>query len=610
MPSIRKNLLLLTVFLSLFSCASLKSLYMGKKKAPEDAKGLNQGEIALEVVKRKLDALAKDAQKTGEHAIDYLASDLYIKANDASITGDPQTAAFLYNYILNLKNDDFVRKRYAIELIKIGNLKEAEQILSELYQKHKYRDEKTGFIVASLYYTLGRIKDARKIYRIILARNKKNEEACIFLAKSYIQEQKYKSGTRVLDNCYKKNKKAIYIYYKGKIALEKEKLKKAQRYFRKALKIEPKFFQAAIGLGVIHEEKKEFKKAVKVYKRYLKKDPGNYIILSQLVQIMLSLGEFKSVIPYVERLTFIDQDNANLKIKLGILYIEDKKYTKAIGIFNTVLQAHPESDQVLYYLGFLHRQTEDSQKAIEYFNQIPNDSPLHNESILQIANVLLSSAKKGQEIRKFIDFVEDKSEAINALKIELSLLLTGYYEGISNYSKAIAILEEMEKDKGFEEGHKYYLASLYEKNKNYKKAHSIIEDILKKDPENPHALNFLGYSLLEIDGNLDKAYFYIKKAVELRPDDGFIRDSLGWYYYKRGDLKKALREVKKAWKQIKDDVVIAKHLAIIYKELKNYKMAKKYFQEALKHCRFESEREDVLNAMKHLEKLRRPASKN
>ena len=58
----------------------------------------------------------------------------------------------------------------------------------------------------------------------------------------------------------------------------------------------------------------------------------------------------------------------------------------------------------------------------------------------------------------------------------------------------------------------------------------------------------------------------LKRAVELEPNDSYIRDSLGWYFFKRGDLKRALVEVKKAWQERKKDVVITKHLAIIYQK--------------------------------------------
>ena len=104
------------------------------------------------------------------------------------------------------------------------------------------------------------------------------------------------------------------------------------------------------------------------------------------------------------------------------------------------------------------------------------------------------------------------------------------------------------------------------------------------------------------------AFDYISKALKLRPNDGFIRDSMGWYYYKTGDLKKALVEIKKAWELVKSDTVIARHLAIVYQDLKKYNLAKKYLVEALKYCKQEEERKKVLKAIENLEQLRLPAS--
>ena len=90
-------------------------------------------------------------------------------------------------------------------------------------------------------------------------------------------------------------------------------------------------------------------------------------------------------------------------------------------------------------------------------------------------------------------------------------------------------------------------------------------------------------------------------AIKLRPEDGYIRDSLGWYYFKVGDYNKALKEIKKAWEKEKTDVTITLHLALIYQKQKNISMAEKYFAEALKNCKLESEKAQVQQAMAGLE---------
>ena len=212
-------------------------------------------------------------------------------------------------------------------------------------------------------------------------------------------------------------------------------------------------------------------------------------------------------------------------------------------------------------------------------------------------------------IPRFERFVMEKSAEHDFLAVELKILLASFHEEKKAYFKAIRLVEEVRGKKTYTENHDYYLASLYEKVEKFTEAKLVIEDLLKKNPDNAHALNFLGYSLLEQNTDLVQALAYIKRAVALKPTDGFIRDSLGWYYYKTGDLKKALVEIKKAWDAVKTDVVITKHLAIIYQELQKYEEAKKYYNEALKHCKVQSETDEVMEALNNLESLRLPASK-
>ena len=56
---------------------------------------------------------------------------------------------------------------------------------------------------------------------------------------------------------------------------------------------------------------------------------------------------------------------------------------------------------------------------------------------------------------------------------------------------------------------------------------------LERDADNPHALNFIGYTWAERGENLEEAEALIARALELSPDDGYITDSLGWVYFMR-----------------------------------------------------------------------------
>ena len=108
----------------------------------------------------------------------------------------------------------------------------------------------------------------------------------------------------------------------------------------------------------------------------------------------------------------------------------------------------------------------------------------------------------------------------------------------------------------------------------------------------------------KISQNSASSYFSkVIYSLKCAYKEGLLRDNLA----PKIDRVKAV-EVKKAFELEGSDVVIAKHLAIIYKEMKKYEKAKRYFVEALKNCKLESERQDVMEALQGLKDLRLPAS--
>ena len=83
-------------------------------------------------------------------------------------------------------------------------------------------------------------------------------------------------------------------------------------------------------------------------------------------------------------------------------------------------------------------------------------------------------------------------------------------------------------------------------------------------PEEPAALNYLGYSWAERGVNLDEAFKLIEKAVELEPDSGAIIDSLGWAHYQRGEYEKAAPYLEQAAALEPSDPTITDHLGDVY----------------------------------------------
>ena len=566
-----------------------------------------EGENLSAYLERSLGSVAATDKSSREH----LADDFYIKGSDASLRGDSLSAALFFEYVLKVHQEDiYVSKRYAVELIRLNKLAEAKIILKNLYKKDKA--ENVGLILAGVHTALKEKREAQVVYDSLIKKYPASEEACVFLAKSYSLESKFKKAYRLLAKCEKRNKgKAIYSFYRGKIELARGHRKNSEKQFKKSLRVDPTYQQSVIALGSIYEEDKKLKKALVIYEKFLIKSPYSYSVLKSVIQLYFALGEYEKVIPHAEILSNVDPSDLNLKVRLGILYADSKKYDDAKGIFKEILMAVPKSDKVLYYLGSLYQQTGEFDFAVTYFSKVPEESSLFHESNLQIAHMLQAQAEDYMNDRsreKFVTFVNSVAKKSDVLKVELKVILAGYFENAGRVPAAVDEMEDIQSDKAFNEGHEYYLAALLEKNGDFDKSKQVIENLLVKNPENPHALNFLGYTLLERGEELDRAHTLIKKAVSLKPKDGYIRDSLGWYYYKMGNYEQALVEIKKAWSLVKTDVIVTKHLAMVYKKLKKYEMAKKFYVEALRNCKVDSERQEVMKDLSGLESLRMPAS--
>lgn len=573
-------------------------------------------EEVFKKAEQKLSALVKEAEESGPEAMQYLATDLFLKGNDASLRGDSKTASFLFRFVHDLKpKDTFVMKKYAVELIRNGELEQSEGLLTQVFKEDQGKDEAIGLILGGLYTALEKPEKAKTVYKKVLKKNPKSEEACVFLSKAHALKEHYKSAMSQLKRCQKKMpKNAIFTYYMGKIDLTRDKTNAARKHFQRALKIDGSYYQAALGLGLIKEEEKDFVGASKVYKKFIKKNPENYTILNRLVQTYFAMEKFEEVLPYAEQLSQLDPTDVNMKVRLGILYTEAGQYEKAKYLLESILDFLPMNDKILFYLGTLYQQTQDFEKALETYSKIPQESPLFHDSHLQISVILQIEARKGliqgddSKVDRYVTSVEQTVTDHEQLVVPLYYQLAGFFDDIEKPDLAIEKLEAIRERKELDEHEMYFLASLYEKVRKFDKSTEVISSLIKANPDNAHALNFLGYSLLERGVDDARAFELISRAMELKPDDGYIRDSLGWYYYKKGEFNKALEQLQKAVEMVDNDAVITKHLAIVYQELRMYDKADEYLQEALKHCTAQAEREDVLEAIESLKQKRLPAS--
>jgi Flp pilus assembly protein TadD len=111
----------------------------------------------------------------------------------------------------------------------------------------------------------------------------------------------------------------------------------------------------------------------------------------------------------------------------------------------------------------------------------------------------------------------------------------------------------------------YYARGIsYERAKQWPKAEADFKKALELFPDQPLVLNYLGYSWVDQGMNVPEAFKMLRRAVELRPTDGYIIDSLGWAYYRLGQYPEAVRELEKAIELKASDPVNNDHLGDAY----------------------------------------------
>ena len=103
-----------------------------------------------------------------------------------------------------------------------------------------------------------------------------------------------------------------------------------------------------------------------------------------------------------------------------------------------------------------------------------------------------------------------------------------------------------------------------ERLKEWDKAEPDFRKALELYPNQPQVLNYLGYSLIDRNEKLDEALNMVKKAAELRAQDGYIVDSLGWAYYKLKRYDEAVKTLENAVKLRPEDATINDHLGDAY----------------------------------------------
>ncbi len=227
------------------------------------------------------------------------------------------------------------------------------------------------------------------------------------------------------------------------------------------------------------------------------------------------------------------------------------------------LYLQPQLDAARMLIGDLMENRQNWDDAITAYRVVPASSPYYSSARVRLAWSLNSKGNSDEAIALLRSVVTSPSDRTEAL-LMLGDLLRGkerYADAVREYDRALARVGTPQP----RHWAMFYARGIaYERSKQWPKAEADFLKALQLQPDQPQVLNYLGYTWVDRGERLEDARRMIERAVELRPNDGFIVDSLGWALYRMGDYEEAVVRLERAVELQAEDPVINDHLGDAY----------------------------------------------
>lgn len=287
-----------------------------------------------------------------------------------------------------------------------------------------------------------------------------------------------------------------------------------------------------------------------------------------LAQLLILESSFDSALIFAQLANHVDPDTNGITLTFADIY-------NALGKSKIALET-------------LKNATEEDADYIEIKisqSEILNELERHDEA-LEILTPLIKDYSN-------VDLLFAYAETLRSSK--------QYEDAINAYTQAETLAQEQQfPAKTF--WSLYYIRGIcYDKTDQWDQAEADLKKALELQPDNPHILNYLGYSWAEDGIHLDEALDMLETAVELAPEDGYITDSMAWVLYQLGRVDESLPYIKTAISLLPYDPTVNDHIGDIYWTLGRRIEAKYQWRRALENADPEEDAELIEGLKQKLE---------
>lgn len=519
-----------------------------------------------------LEAPAPEAPIDWQMSLQAEASYLFLVFDKARSEQDGETATQALERLLEIDPSPRVFMEGANYHWRQGRLAEARSLLKQGIQRfpgHKSLNQ----MLATTYLAEKRYDDAALTLQDYLAANPDDHEARQELAAILIEGKRHAEALDLLETAPEEDRDATLYFFMAKARTGLGLTQKAIDDLKAALEMNPKFVEAWAELAFLYEMEKDFVSAEEIYARILELGETGREVWLRLINLNIKLNNPDKAMAYYRQ----GPDDTDFALETATFFLDEKFYDQAESILNALVERGDAPDKVNFYMAVLaYEGYEDARQAIDYLERIPDDDPRQIQS-------LRFRIQLHMELEEYDEAIELTSQGRERFpdSESFAILESRIYEEIGELDQALQILDDASAKWPEDTGVLYSMGSILDKMDKHDEAIEVMEKIITIDPENADALNFLGYSLADLNRDMDRALVLVRKALELKPDSGYIVDSLAWVYFRMGRLEQAWDEINKAVDMVQTDPVIWEHYGDIAGALGKKAQARKGYLKSL-----------------------------
>jgi tetratricopeptide (TPR) repeat protein len=421
-------------------------------------------------------------------------------------------------------------------------------------------------------------KASDELGKLIALKDPELENTLIELVKWLDAEMPKEQSLAIMQQLAESHPKVPELHFAyALLASNKEALMTARVEVEKAISLRPKWGRAQMLQAQLLMQSGDTKAARVALEKALKSDPGNARVGLLYAQFLAKAGEYKSAERELKRILEKDGGNHDARFTLASVWLEMGEYERARAEFQLLTGDPRWQAQSDFSIGLIDARLGKTENALRQFDRV-GPGPLEFDARFNGISALIGLGRY-DEAR---DRLAKSRKAYPNEKVRLYLIEAEMLVKSKDVATAYGVLDEALKDEPRQTDLLYSRALMAEQLGHLDVMEADLRAVLSKKPDDPAALNALGFSLAEhrLD-RLDEAEGYIKQAMEKRLGDPAILDSYGWVLYRKGQRDQALVYLRKAYKLFADPEIAA-HLGEVLWETGQKAEARRVWAEGQK----------------------------